>query len=87
MSEKAKRIYLYSVMAMTLMPAPFLVNWTNIANLNDTVLGISAVLGYMGVVFMLHMSLIGIRTVATIFLMTKRRYLECTSGLVNTAPC
>ena len=67
MSEKAKRIYLYSVMAMTLVPALFLVSWTNIANLNDAVLEISAVLGYIGIVFMLHMSLIGTRTVATIF--------------------
>ena len=87
MNEKAKRIYLYGVMAMTLIPALFLVNWTNIANLNDTVLGISAVLGYMGIVFMLDMSLIGTRTVATVFLMTKRRCLGCTPGLANTALC
>ncbi len=67
MTEKAKRLYLYGVMICMLLPALFLVTWSGITDWQALALKVSAVLGYMGIVFLLQMSLIGTRTVATIF--------------------
>lgn len=67
MTEKAKRFYLYSVMICMLLPSLFLVDWSGTTNGQALALKVSAVLGYIGIVFMLQMSLIGTRTVATIF--------------------
>ncbi len=62
MSEKAKRGILISLIALSVLPLPFIVAHPNTALMSSIWLYISAVMGYVGLVMLLWMYILGTRS-------------------------
>ncbi|HTK39463.1 MAG TPA: ferredoxin reductase family protein [Patescibacteria group bacterium] len=73
MTEKVKRLYLYAVMAVTLLPAFFVVTLPKANTFTEWTLWGSAIAGYVGVVFMLWMYAIGTRAASSMFFIEQAR--------------
>lgn len=81
MNETTKRMYLYAVMAATLVPALFVVNTPRDSSVSAWTFWGSAVAGYIGVVFMLWMYAIGTRAVSSLFFVDQAKLLKAHSWL------